>query len=38
MGDLEGLADYMSRLGRPAGRAVQTGGHEEIRRGVDTLR
>jgi cytochrome c553 len=24
--DLEGLADYMSRLGQPAGQAVQTGG------------
>jgi cytochrome c553 len=30
MEDLEGLADYMSRLSRPAGHAVQTGGHEDI--------
>jgi cytochrome c553 len=27
--DLEGLAGYMSRLGRPAGQAVQTGGHDD---------
>jgi hypothetical protein len=30
MEDLEGLAGYMSRLGRPGGQAVQTGGHEVI--------
>jgi cytochrome c553 len=29
-GDLVGLAGYMSRLGRPAGQPVQTGGHEDV--------
>ena len=33
MEDLEGLAGYMSRLGRPIGQAVQTIGHEHGREG-----
>jgi hypothetical protein len=32
MDDMVGLAGYMSRLGRPAGQSVQTGGHEDVRR------
>jgi cytochrome c553 len=28
--DLEGIAGYMARLGRPGGQAVQTGDHEDV--------
>jgi len=34
MDELVGLAGYMSRLGRPAGQAVQTGDHEDSRTNV----